>query len=271
MHGIASDGPAQRRAAPAAVPLEARGLAFGYGRANVWEGVDLTLHAGEVALLTGANGSGKSTLLRCLAGWLSPRSGEILVEGRPFRGERAPRRAIAFVSDVPAFYDDLTAREHIEFVLRAGRYGEREQARANELLDAFGLMAHLDRYPSAFSRGMRQKLALVVGLMATPPVLLLDEPTGPLDPPSVEVLGGEVARAASEGSAVLTSCHHAFAQMRPNAVWELRGDGLHASGPLSEDGERSGASSEARTREYAVESTAAGSGHAGSTTPGASR
>ena len=71
--------------------LEARDIAFGYGRANVWEHVSLALEAGEVTLLVGENGAGKSTLLRCLAGWEHLRTGEISFEGTPLERLRPAR------------------------------------------------------------------------------------------------------------------------------------------------------------------------------------
>ena len=83
--------------------LEVRDLCFGYGVVPVWEGVSFSLAAGQVAFLTGPNGAGKSTLFRCLAGWLEPGSGEVLVAGEPFTGRtRLAPGALTFVPDVPS-------------------------------------------------------------------------------------------------------------------------------------------------------------------------
>lgn len=84
--------------------LDAYGLSFGYGSERVWDQVDLALYDGEIGYLTGPNGAGKTTLLKCLAGWMSPRSGQIDVMGERFSGRsRAIRRQIAFVADVPSW------------------------------------------------------------------------------------------------------------------------------------------------------------------------
>lgn len=203
--------------------LDAYGLSFGYGSERVWDQVDLALYAGEIGYLTGPNGAGKTTLLKCLAGWMSPRSGQIDVMGERFTGRsRSIRRQIAFVADVPAFYEDLTAREHIDFVLRANR-AEREVAdRAERMLEAFGIAEFCNAYPSAFSRGMRQKLALVIALMMKPKLVLMDEPTGPLDPDARVLLGKLVQEAARDGAAVLLSCHHELPGVAPDVVYDLR-------------------------------------------------
>ena len=100
--------------------LEVRDLCFGYGDIPVWEDVSFSLESGQVAFLTGPNGAGKSTLFRCLAGWLEPDDGEIYVAGEPFTGRtRLAPGTLAFAPDVPSFYDDLTAAEHIKLVLSA--------------------------------------------------------------------------------------------------------------------------------------------------------
>ena len=140
------------------------------------------------------------------AGW-SP-SGEVLVAGEPFTGRtRLAPGALTFVPDVPSFYDDLTAIEHVGLVLAANR-ADAARSRAERLLERFGLVGHERLLPSAYSRGMREKLALVLALMLRPRVLLLDEPHGPLDREASLVLSEELAAVAVGGTAVLLSCHH---------------------------------------------------------------
>lgn len=187
--------------------LEARGLSLSYGRRILWEDVSLRLMPGEVAQLWGANGSGKTSLLRCLALWQRASEGSIVLLGKDVtRGAVGCPSPLFFVCDTPSFYDDLTAREHIQFLLRANGLHEREKS-ALKLMDRFGLSAHLDVYPSSFSRGMRYKLAVVLALSLRPSLLLLDEPYGPLDPQAALLLGGLLGELASEGSAILLSCH----------------------------------------------------------------
>ena len=206
----------------AGAALEVRNLCFGYGDVPVWEDVSFSLAPGQVAFLTGPNGAGKSTLFRCLAGWLEPDEGEVLLDGKPFTGRsRLVSGTLAFVPDVPSFYDDLTAAEHIELVLAANR-AEAARPRAERLLERFGLTGHETLLPSAYSRGMREKLALVLALALRPRVLLLDEPHGPLDREASLVLSEELAAVAREGTAVLLSCHHDVPGLVPDVVLSLR-------------------------------------------------
>ena len=217
-----------RAAAPA---LRVEGLAYRYVRHDVWSDVSFSLEAGSIAFLTGPNGAGKSTLLRCLAGWDAPAEGTVELAGRPFRPERLDqRRSVSFVPDVPAFYDDLTAGEHLDFVLRANRLPA-DDARAAGLVEALGLAGHRDQCPSAYSRGMRQKLALVQALAVRPRLLLLDEPYGPLDPDASAVLSGLLDAARAEGAAALVSCHHDVPGLEPDLLLHVEGGRLAAAVP----------------------------------------
>ena len=231
--------------------LEVRDIAFGYGRTNVWEHVSLSLDAGEVAVLIGENGAGKSTLLRCLAGWDRLRSGEIAFEGTPLEKLKPARRSsMAFVADVPAFYDDLTAYEHVELLGRANRWDDARWDEADRLLERFGIASYCDQYPQTFSRGMRQKLACALALALKPACLLLDEPTGPLDPGSAAILEDEISHIADMGCAVLMSCHHELEKIRPACVLKLEGGRLATCdsrrGPLNGGGVRDDAPGAAR-------------------------
>lgn len=206
--------------------LRAEGLSFRYARSEVWSDVAFRINPGQIAFLTGPNGSGKSTLLRCLAGWSMPSEGTVEVFGRPFDGsDRAVRREIAFVPDVPSFYDDLTAAEHIRFVLDANRVPDAADE-ARRLLDDLGLAAHADRFPSSYSRGMRLKLALVLAFMRKPRLLLLDEPYGPLDRDASRRLSALLSAARADGAAVLVSCHHNVPDLNPDLLLHLDGERL---------------------------------------------
>lgn len=216
--------------------LDVRDIAFGYGRANIWEQVTFSLAAGDVALLVGANGAGKSTLLRCLAGWERLREGAILLNDTALeRAKPAERSRMAFVADVPAFYDDLTAYEHVELLGRANNWDDERWNEADRLLERFGIARFCDQYPQSFSRGMREKLACTLALAVQPNLLMLDEPTGPLDPTSARVLEEELARAATCGCAIIMSCHHALETLQPTCMLMLRDGRLeHLEGPVDD-------------------------------------
>lgn len=238
MEQIESRGRADAsHSAPQTTPaLEVENLSYGYtARDPVFEAVDFELHAGEVAFLTGPNGAGKSTLFRCIAGWMPPRTGIIRLFGQEAvaggRAHRDGRPDLLLINDVPAFYDDMTAREHIDLVMRANNAGADTQERIAGLVEDLGIARQLDRLPSAYSRGMRQKLALSIALAARPRVLLLDEPYGPLDPDSSDVLSGALRDAAADGCAMLISSHHEIAELAPDVAFHLQDSALETREP----------------------------------------
>jgi ABC-2 type transport system ATP-binding protein len=182
----------------------------------------------------GRNGAGKSTLLRCAAGWSAPGSGSIEVLGRALRGsDRELRRQIVLVTDTPPFYDDLTGREHLTFVLRANRM-ESRLGEAERLLAAFGIDEAASTYPSTFSRGMRYKLALTMALALAPRLLLLDEPFGPVDPFSAQGLWTELQTAARGGAAVLFSSHQLPEGAVPDRYAVMEAGRIVAAGTAAE-------------------------------------
>jgi ABC-2 type transport system ATP-binding protein len=159
------------------VPTE--GLTKAYGRRVALSDLDLEIGPGEVFGYLGPNGAGKTTTLRLLAGMLRPTSGRAQVLGHDaWRDSVAAHRRMGFLSGEPALYDRLTGREHAAYLgsLRNNVTPERvEELSARLTLD-------LDRPARELSKGNKQKLALVLAMMSQPTLLVLDEPTGGLDP-----------------------------------------------------------------------------------------
>lgn len=182
-------------------------ISYKYGSMPVLRDVTFDLFAGEIAVLIGRNGAGKTTLLRCLAGWSQATGGDVRIGGLSLsQNERMARAQVVLVPDTPAFYDELTAWEHLQLVAQLGRIAS-WQARATHLLEVFALSTQRETYPFTFSRGMRYKLALSMALMLEPPLLLLDEPFAPLDPQSAVDLWAELQAVRNTGKAVLLSSH----------------------------------------------------------------
>lgn len=208
--------------------IEVSHLSYRYGNAVVWEDVSFSLTAGEICYLVGANGSGKSTLLRCLAGQSKAYDGTIKIEGRPFPGtDRSLFSRIFFVADVPTFYDDLTAEEHLEFILKAQRRTDR-LPQGLELLERFGIARFKAQLPSSYSRGMRTKLALAIAFSLQTDILLLDEPFGPLDYDSRKLVGELIGKATFKGTTVLLSCHHEIPDLIPQKILKIEDGKLQA-------------------------------------------
>ena len=188
--------------------LSAKELSRSYGKFQALAPIQLDLQAGEIVALTGSNGAGKTTLLLCLSGLLRPTTGQIVIEGfNLYLDERQAKSRLAFVPDVPRFYPELTAWEHLRFIALAYSAEAGFALRAEKLLREFDLWEARDLYPQSYSRGMRLKLGLLLALIRPFRVILLDEPTSALDPDSIGLLEQKVTDLRAAGAAVLLSTH----------------------------------------------------------------
>ena len=166
------------------------------------------LVGGEITILSGPNGSGKTTLLSCLAGLVPPSKGSVTVMGYDlYRNEVEVRRRMVYVPDVPRFYLELTAWEHLRFIAMANGVEQGFEAKAKEILSKFGIWEEKDLFPHHFSRGMRLKLGLSLALIRPFDVILLDEPTSALDEESVKVLIDTLKDVRDRGAAMLLTSH----------------------------------------------------------------
>jgi ABC-2 type transport system ATP-binding protein len=189
--------------------LQATGLSHSYGSFHVLNSIELTLNAGEISILEGQNGSGKTTLMLCLSGLMRPTAGEILVDGYDlYADEPDAKRALAFMPDVPRFYEDLTAWEHLRFLALAHGADNGFEGRAETLLREFGLWDARDLLPHYYSRGMSLKLGLLFTLIRPFKVLLLDEPTSALDHDSTQLFIHHLSEMRRQGAAILLSTHN---------------------------------------------------------------
>ncbi len=187
----------------------ARGVRRTFGPVEAVRGMDLTAPPGEVTALVGPNGAGKTTLLLVLATLLVPDTGEVRVAGfDPVREPDAVRARMGWSPDVFGLYDNLTAREYLEFVGQAYRFSRaRARERAGELLALARLPEFADRPVHTMSRGQKQRLGLARALVHEPQVLLLDEPASGLDPRSRVELRELLRHLARAGTAVVISSH----------------------------------------------------------------
>jgi ABC-2 type transport system ATP-binding protein len=188
--------------------LQAVGLSHSYGAFQALVPTDLTLSAGEITVLEGPNGSGKSTLMLCLAGLMRPTEGNVRIEGYDlYADEPEAKRRLAFMPDVPRFYAEMTAWEHLRFLALAHDAGEGFESRAEQLLKEFGLWEARDLLPHLYSRGMSLKLGLLFALIRPFKVLLLDEPTSALDIATSRLFVARLAALRGQGAAILLSTH----------------------------------------------------------------
>jgi ABC-2 type transport system ATP-binding protein len=187
--------------------LESVGLAKSYGIHPALEPLDLVIDAGELVMLVGPNGSGKTTLLRMAAGLLEPTAGTVAIDGFP-AGSLDARAALSYLPDNPVLYDDLSLVEHLHFIGRLHSVPAEElDVRGAALMDRFNLTNRADDLPVTFSRGLRQKTSIAIGLIRPFSVLLVDEPFVGLDQPGKRALTELLVDAYELGATVIVATH----------------------------------------------------------------
>ncbi len=188
------------------LPIEARGLTKHYGRIAAVEGVDLTVHAGDIYGFLGPNGAGKTTAMRMLLGLLKPESGSARLFGRDPQHEHPEALdGVAGFVETPHFYPYLSGRKNLE--LFAAFDGGGADERIGEVLELVELTDRASDRVGGYSQGMRQRLGLASSLLRNPRLLILDEPTNGLDPGGIRDMRGLIKRLADQGMTILLSSH----------------------------------------------------------------
>lgn len=185
--------------------IDVRGIGKRFGTQWVLRGVSLDVRGGEAVGLLGANGSGKSTVLRVVGTLLKPNAGTVSVNGLDVgRDASGVRRQVGYLSHTPGLYDDLTARENLQFA--ADMLGSPPPS-LDGLLERVGLAHVADDRVRGFSAGMQRRLALARLILRKPRVLLLDEPYSNLDGDGVALMNATIAGIVSTGGAALVALH----------------------------------------------------------------
>ena len=177
-----------------------------FGRRRAVSHVSLTARSGDIIGLLGPNGAGKSTIIGMLATLVTPTSGTITYGGQPARAlGGALRASIGLLAHELSLYPELTARQNL--TLFAGLYGLRPDGIVDSALATAGLSERGDDTVSAFSRGMRQRLALERALLHGPRLVLMDEPFTGLDDAAVAAVRTRLQAIAATGAIVVVTTH----------------------------------------------------------------
>ena len=186
------------------------GLRKTFGTMVAVEGLDLTIHRGEVFGLLGPNGSGKTTTIRMLCGLMVPSGGSATVVGFDVvREAEQIRRRIGYMSQRFGLYDDLTVTENLTFYASIyGLHGAERRDRVAELLDELGLRERTDQLAGTLSGGWKQRLALACATAHRPAMLFLDEPTAGVDPASRRLFWQRIYALAEQGTTILVTTHY---------------------------------------------------------------
>src|SRR5262249_1559356 len=190
--------------------IEARGLTKAYGKTQVLKGIDLQVERGTMVALLGPNGAGKTTTVRILSTLLGFDGGTAFVDGHNVTTEADKVRAVIGLTGQATAGDELlTVRENLVMMGPLYRLtAASARQRAQELLEEFDLVEAAGRPAKTYSGGMRRRLDLAVSLIATPPVLFLDEPTTGLDPRSRLAMWEIIKSLVAQGITILLTTQY---------------------------------------------------------------
>ena len=216
--------------------MEIDGLDVDRGGRSVLRGLSARLEAGRVTGLLGPSGCGKTTLIRCIVGVQKLAGGVVRVLGEP-AGAPSLRRRVAYVTQAPSVYADLTVLENLRYFASVLDVPAREIGRALEAVDLAGAGGQL---VGTLSGGQRSRVSLAIALLGQPDMLVLDEPTVGLDPVLRRDLWTLFHRLAEEGASLLVSSHVMDEAARCDRLLLMRDGALVADTTPDELRERTG-------------------------------
>jgi ABC-2 type transport system ATP-binding protein len=190
--------------------LEVRNVRKTYGSLVAVDDVSFTVEPGKLTGLLGPNGAGKTTTVSMIAGLTKPERGSVLVDGHVLAGDTDPvKRKIGLVPQDLALYDDLSARDNMQFFGALYNLSGAALDRAmSAVLTLVGLADRARDRVKTFSGGMKRRLNLAAGLLHDPDILLLDEPTVGVDPQSRNAIFGNLEELKRRGKALLYTTHY---------------------------------------------------------------
>ena len=208
-----------------------------YGDKKAVDDLSLHIRPGEIYGFIGHNGAGKTTTIKACCGIMSFDSGEIYIDGRNVKKEPMEcKRVLAYIPDNPDLYDFLSGIKYLNFVCDIFGVPQAErQERIHKYADLFELTGDLAEPISAYSHGMKQKLAIISALVHSPKLIIMDEPFVGLDPVATHKLKGIMREHCDAGGAIFFSTHVLeVAEKLCDMVAIIKGGRLIRSGTMDE-------------------------------------
>ena len=189
--------------------IETKFLSKYYGNKKVLDNVNLQVEPGQIIGYIGPNGAGKSTTVRILTGLENIFDGDVYVKGMDLRKDALEvKKIIGYVPELAELYDVLTPREYLTLVGQLHQISQDEiDKRSKEMLGFFGLANEVDNRMNTFSKGMKQKVLIVSGLIHNPEILFLDEPLTGLDANTVILIKEIISKLAEQGKTIFYCSH----------------------------------------------------------------
>jgi ABC-2 type transport system ATP-binding protein len=184
--------------------IELNNVTRRYGDTLAVDGLSFVVKPGIVTGFLGPNGAGKTTTMRMILGLDSPSSGEVKVNGRPYRNIVAPMHEVGALLDAKAANGGHSAQQHLRWIARAGGI---DSSRVDAVLELVGLADVAQKRIGGFSLGMYQRLGIAAALLGDPKILLFDEPVNGLDPEGIHWIRTFLKELAAEGRTIFLSSH----------------------------------------------------------------
>lgn len=217
--------------------IEAHRLHKSFGTFQAVREISLAIQPGEVLALLGPNGAGKTTTVRMLGAILKPTSGWARVGGFDVvRDAEKVRASVGLLTEYPGLYGRMRPEEYLHFFgSLLGLDSAASQRRAGQLLRQFGLWEARDKRLDGFSKGMKQKMALVRALLHDPPILFLDEPTTAMDPQSARTVRDAIGELRASHRTILLTTHNLTeAEVLADRIAIVRGGRIVAEGNIAQ-------------------------------------
>ncbi len=182
-----------------------------FGEYQALQGLNLSVHQGEILALLGPNGAGKTTTINCLLGFLQPDAGEITIAGiNPQHDVVTARQQLAYIPEQVALYPRLSGLENLAYFSKMASIEKTDEA-FRTLLSEVKLPSHaVDKPVATYSKGMRQKVGIAIALAKQAKALILDEPTSGLDPSASHEFSQLIQSLAKQGVAILMATHDLY-------------------------------------------------------------